>query len=203
MDPVVQAIVTLYVLVDPIGRAIFFRMLTEHEPEKRPRLVITLMLVVGITLGVSALAGKEILDFMGIQLSAFQVVGGIVLSLMGFEMLLGGEPSRAQGGAEAHEPPSAEDSIVVPYAIPFMCGPGAITAVITISGSTEDGEGTVAALIAVAVVVLLIPVGHLLLVNRLNFSDRTMNIVTKFGGLLVATIGVQLGLTGIQEFFTG
>ena len=111
----VQAFTSVFILVDPITRSIFFRVLTDNEPEKRPKLVRTLMLTVGILLGGAALIGKQVLDLLGINLGAFGLAGGFVLTLMGFEMLFGGQPSRAQGGAEAHEEPepaSAEDSIV-------------------------------------------------------------------------------------------
>jgi multiple antibiotic resistance protein len=203
-DTYVQAVITTVVLVDPITRSIFFKALTEREPEKRPRYVRTIMVTVALVLGIAALAGRELLDLIGINLGAFGIAGGLVLTTMGFEMLLGGEPSRAQGGKEAREeerPQSAESQILVPYSIPFMCGPGAITGVITIASSTGDGSGTVAALVGVAVAVALIPVGHILLINRLNVSERTMGIVTRFGGLFIATIGVQLILGGIDTFF--
>jgi multiple antibiotic resistance protein len=162
------------------------------------------MTTIAILLGGSALIGKELLEVIGIDLNAFGIIGGLVLVLMGFEMLLGGEPSRAQGGESAREeahPQSAADKIIVPYAIPFMAGPGAITAVITIASSGQGSDGVWAALIAVAVTVALIPVGHLLLVNRMNFSDQTINLMTKFGGLFVATIGTQLMLGGIKGYF--
>jgi multiple antibiotic resistance protein len=122
---------------------------------------------------------------------------------MGFEMLFGGEPSRAQGGKEAHEAPqSFEGSVIVPYAIPFVAGPGAITLVITLASSTSNGKGTIAALVAVAIAVVLLPIGHLLISNRVNLSEATMKIATKFGGLLIATIGIQLMLNGIKTFFS-
>jgi len=199
-----QAAISVLVIVDPFTRGIFFRTLTEHEPERRAEYVRKLMLTVGIVLGVSAVAGKELLELVGIDLGAFGVAGGFVLTLMGFEMLLGGEPSRTQGGEEARKeesPQSAEDQILVPYSIPFMCGPGAIATVITLSSSTSDGSGTLAALVAVGITVALLPVGHLWLVNKMNFSERTIGIVTRFGGLFIATIGVQLMLGGIQKFF--
>ena len=204
LDLTLQAVVSLILLVDPFIRAVFFRMLTEDEPERRREYVIKLMTTIAILLGGSALIGKELLEAIGIDLDAFGIVGGVVLVLMGFEMLLGGEASRAQGGEAAREegkPASAEDQIVVPYAIPFMAGPGAITAVITIASSGNGGDGVWAALIAVAVTVSLIPVGHLFLVNRMNFSAQTMSIVTKFGGIFVATIGTQLMLSGIKGYF--
>ncbi len=204
LDLALQATISLVLLVDPFIRSVFFRMLTENEPERRREYVVKLMTTIAILLGGSALIGKELLEAIGIDLNAFGIVGGVVLVLMGFEMLLGGEPTRAQGGESARQPAkpeSAEDQIIVPYAIPFMAGPGAITAVITISSSGNGFDGVWAALIAVSVTVALIPVGHLLLVNRMNFSEQTMSLMTKFGGIFVATIGTQLMLNGIKGFF--
>ncbi|MFY1678804.1 MarC family protein [Streptomyces sp. WMMC905] len=204
LELTIQATIAMILLVDPFIRAIFFRLLTEHEPERRREYVVRIMTIVGVTLGVSALVGRELLELVGIDLAAFGVAGGLVLALMGFEMLFGGQQPRAQGGAAAHEPAtpaSAEGSIVVPYAIPFMAGPGAITTVITISSTGSGWSGPVAALIAVGITVLLIPVGHLMLVNRMNLADSTMAVMTRFGGLFVATIGIQLMLGGLRTFF--
>lgn len=204
LDLTVQATISMIVLVDPITRGVFFRILTEDEPERRAKYVRSIMLTVAITLGGAALIGKPLLDLIGINLGAFGIVGGMVLVLMGFEMLYKGDPSNAQGGENAREKPapvSAEESIIVPYAIPFMAGPGAITSIITISVSGEGFQGTIAALIAVAVTVALIPVGHVLLVNRMDFSRQTMSLMSRFGGLFVATIGVQLILGGIKVYY--
>lgn len=198
----VQAIITVVLLTDPLVRPMLFKSMTAHEPEKRRGYVRTIVIVVGVTLGVSALAGRELLELIGINLHAFSVTGGLVLALMGFEMLLGGEPSRAQGGEEAHEArESFEGSVIVPYAIPFVAGPGAITAVITIASTPSSGEGVIAALVAVAVALVLMPIGYLVLSDRINLSERGMALLTKFGGLFVATIGIQLILRGLQEFF--
>jgi multiple antibiotic resistance protein len=204
LELTVQATIAMILLVDPFIRAIFFRMITENEPERRREYVGRIMVTIAITLGGAALVGRELLDLIGIDLGAFGLAGGLVLALMGFEMLFGGQPPRAQGGTSAHEEPapkSAEESIVVPYAIPFMAGPGAITTVITIASTGDGWSGPVAALIAVGITVALIPVGHLLLVNKMNMSPQTMALMTRFGGLFVATIGIQLMLNGIKSFF--
>jgi multiple antibiotic resistance protein len=117
-------------------------------------------------------------------------------------MLFGGEPSRAQGGEAAHEEPTSfEGSVIVPYAIPFVAGPGAITLVITLASSKPGGEGIIAALVAVAVSVTLLPIGHLVISNHVRLSESAIGIATKFGGLLIATIGIQLMLNGIKTFF--
>jgi multiple antibiotic resistance protein len=198
----VQAIITIVLLTDPLMRPLLFKSMTAHEPQNRGRYVRTIVIVVGVTLGVSALAGRELLELIGIDLNAFGVAGGLVLALMGFEMLYEGEPSRAQGGAEAHEErTSFEGSVIVPYAIPFVAGPGAITAVITIASSPSSGEGVIAALVAVAVALVLMPIGYLVLAPRINLSERAMALLTKFGGLFIATIGIQLILSGLQQYF--
>jgi multiple antibiotic resistance protein len=197
-----QAIVSVLVLTDPITRGIFFKTLTEHEPERRAEYVRKITVAVAVTLGLAAVAGREILDLLGINLGAFGIAGGLIVALMGFEMLFGGEPSRAQGGERAHErPPSFEKTAIVPYAIPFIAGPGAITLVITIASSTPHGQGIIVALVAVAVSVILLPIAHLGIAKYVNLSDATIAIVTRFGGLLIATIGVQLMLGGIRTFF--
>jgi multiple antibiotic resistance protein len=202
VDFYVQAVVSVLVITDPITRGILFKAMTAGEPERRPEYVRKIATTVAITLGVAAIAGKQILDGLGIDLGAFGIAGGLVVALMGFEMLLGGEPSRAQGGKEAHEEPqSFEGSVIVPYAIPFVAGPGAIALVITIASSTSGWEGPIAALVAVAIAVAMLPVGHLYLANKINLSESAMRIFTKFGGLLVATIGIQLMLNGIVKFF--
>jgi multiple antibiotic resistance protein len=201
-----QAIVGVIVITDPITRGFFFKALTENEPERRREYVRTITIAVALILGISALAGREILELIGINLGAFGVAGGLIVALMGFEMLFGGEPSRAQGGEQAHEEPdpeSFEGQVIVPYAMPFVAGPGAITLVISISAGTSDFSGAIAALVAVAVAVILLPIGHLLISEKLSVSDTTMKIATKFGGLLIATIGIQLMLSGLQNFFGG
>jgi multiple antibiotic resistance protein len=204
----IQAIVGVIVITDPITRGFFFKVLTENEPDRRREYVRKITIAVALILGVSALVGRELLELIGINLGAFGVAGGIIVALMGFEMLFGGEPSRAQGGEEAHEEPEPEPEgfegqVIVPYAMPFVAGPGAITLVISISAGTSDFSGAIAALVAVAIAVILLPIGHLLISEKLNISDTTMKIATKFGGLLIATIGIQLMLSGLQNYFSG
>ena len=141
-----QSIVAVVVITDPLTRGIFFRQLTAGEPERRGEFVRRITIVVAITLFGAALIGRELLDALGINLGAFGVAGGLIVTLMGFEMLFGGEPSRAQGGEASREQPESFDgSVVVPYAIPFIAGPGAITTVITIAASAENlGLATIA-----------------------------------------------------------
>ena len=58
------------------------------------------------------------------------------------------------------------------------------------------------ALIAVAANVLIMGAAFIFLAGYLaKLSDRVLGIFTRFGGLIVATIGVQLAFNGIKSFF--
>lgn len=59
------------------------------EPERRAEYVRKISFAAVITLGIAAVAGKEILDAIGIDLGAFGIAGGLIVALMGFEMLFG------------------------------------------------------------------------------------------------------------------
>ncbi len=204
----VQATIGIFMIVNPIDpvKIVIFNDVIDRQGLGRNRAALKIAVIVFAVLGTMAVVGRELLQLFGINLGAFGVVGGIVVALMGFEMLFGGEPSRAQGGEEAHEQPdpeSFEGHVLVPYAMPFVAGPGAITLVITIASGTSDASGALAALVAVAIAVILLPIGHLLISQKLKLSDNAMKIATKMGGLLIATIGIQLMLSGIQTYFSG
>ena len=202
-DDYLQAIIAVFVITDPLGRPIFFAMLTKDmTKEARRKAALKVVAAVAAILIFAALAGKIVLDALGIHLGAFGLVGGLIVASMGFEMMAVGEPSRAQGGHASRDTPKAEDQLMVPFAMPFIAGPGAMTIVITLAATTDGSESTLMALTAVGVSVVAMAFTFTLMVDYLaGISERTMNIVTKFGGLIIATIGAQLALNGIKSFF--
>ncbi len=108
----VQATISMILLIGPFIRGIFFRVLTENEPERRREYVGRIMATVAVTPGLAAVAGKELLDLVGIDLGAFGFAGGLVFALMGFEMLSAVRPRVLRAGPGRTR---SEDSIVVPY----------------------------------------------------------------------------------------
>jgi small neutral amino acid transporter SnatA (MarC family) len=86
--------------------------------------------------------------------------------------------------------------------MPLTAGPGAITVAITLSSSSESLTSTWYALIAVGVTVAALWASCTLLGGVMGrISDQTINILLRFAGLLLATIGVQLAFNGIKTFF--
>jgi multiple antibiotic resistance protein len=200
----VQAAVAVLVIVnpvDPVKIVIFNEVVTRQQLDRRKAAAKVALLAAAI-LGVTAVAGREILELLGINLGAFGVVGGLIVAGMGFEMLYGGRSSRAQGTEEAEAMAPEDDGLVLPLTVPLMAGPGAITTVISVSTFSEDGSSIVAALVAVAIVAVLIFLGFAFLGGwfaRMKPSAAAM--VARIGGVLLATIGTQLVLGGIRTFY--
>ncbi len=130
VDFVIRAVIGLVVITSPMDpvKLLFFNQIVSRQGLGRTAAAFRLTLYVVVILGVSALVGKELLEAMGINLDVFGAVGGLVIALMGFEMLYGGTPSRAEGEDEREQGPGEGDGLLIPLAIPLIAGPGSITA---------------------------------------------------------------------------
>ena len=147
--------IALLSVVDPVGAIpVFLGHATDDKKKNRRLLKISLLTATGVLLA-AALAGQSILKFFGISLPAFRVSGGILVGLMGFELL------HAHKTPVKHTPEEDLDSehkdavAVVPLGIPLLGGPGAISTLIVYS---HPGTSWVHTLIIclIALVVMLI-----------------------------------------------
>jgi multiple antibiotic resistance protein len=199
----IQAIISMVVItlpMDPV-KVMFFNEAIENPPRNRIWAAGRVALYVAIILGGAALVGQRLLDILGVNLDAFAVVGGVIIALMGFEMLYGGGGSKTQGEDKRQAGPEEGDALLIPLTLPLVAGPGAMTTTIAIATSRE-GDGVTAALIGVGVVVLIAFISYAFLGGLFTrIKPATMAIVTRIGGLLLATIGVQMMLGGLDRFF--
>lgn len=197
-----QSLIAILIITDPISRGLYFRILTADEsPTVRARHATKVTIAVAVILFGSAAVGRELLDLVGINLGAFSFAGGLIVAGMGFEMLAGGVHSRAQGGAESEDGPDDNDGMIVPFATPFIAGPGAITTVITFSTQPGQQDAWTTTLVAVAIVCALLFVSLTVFSRYLRLSDTAMSLFVRLGGLIIATIGIQLCFNGIKTFF--
>ena len=226
MSPLVQSVVALLAITNPVGAAILFLSLTgDASAAARRRMAVRASVAVVLILAAATVAGPAVLKAFGISLPAFQAGGGLVILLMGLEMLRG-TPARANtstssgaksagaessgaesagaesAGAEPAGAESAGDSILVPFAMPLVAGPGSITTVITLaSHRAASGGGAAETLLAVAVAGLVL-LAVLLGADRVGRSlgGHGQGIVLRFMGLILVAIGVQMVLTGVHRF---
>ena len=198
LHQVLQAIVTVLAVINPVVCGSLFLMLTPNltAPERR-REAAKVALNILIILMASALVGLKVLSIFGISLDVFRVVGGMIIAYMGFDMLRGSH-------TVAQAPPESGDAGVQGSLVPllmFAAGPGTITAVVTLAAvHTPDGLPMTA--IIAAVVGAGVTFVALTLAVRLGprLGRGTQTTVTRFMGLIVASMGMQFVLVGLKAF---
>ena len=80
--------VTFFVVIDPVGLVPFFMTLTDGESRKaKARIARRSVFIAMVILTIFALVGKDLLELLGISLSAFRIAGGLLLFLIAVEML--------------------------------------------------------------------------------------------------------------------
>jgi multiple antibiotic resistance protein len=154
-------------------------------------------LAILIVLIASALIGPKALSIFGISLDVFRIVGGMIVAYMGFDMLRGHQTVGQTTPTDEEAAPNSLARLIM-----FAAGPGTITAIVTLAAvHAPDGLPVTAIIAAVvgagvtfAALLLAIGVGS-------RIGSGTQSAVTRFMGLIVASMGMQFVLTGLKEFF--
>jgi small neutral amino acid transporter SnatA (MarC family) len=197
MKEQLQAIVTVLSLVNPAICGAMFAQIEENRSRgQRLADATKAVLATTVILTVSALVGTQLLHLFGVSLDAFMVAGGGVLAWMGFSMLSGQVTASTSVSA-----PSNADASLTPLIL-FAASPGTITGVITLSAAHTGLDLPVTALVAIAVAGIVIWL-VLLLVSRVAEASEggsARDMLTRFMGLIVLSMGVQFALTGLQKF---
>jgi multiple antibiotic resistance protein len=199
LEHFLQVLIALLAITDPPGAVpAFLALIATMSPEARRRAPLRAALSVTIILAVSLIAGEAVLKVFGISLPAFQAAGGLLLVLMGLEMLRG-SPTRVQ-----HDPPydeTVEDQILVPLAMPLIAGPGAIATVITFTARSEGwrGKADIGAAILLTGLAVYVTMRSANWMQK-HFSARGQRILIRFMGLILVAVGAQLCLSGVSEF---
>jgi multiple antibiotic resistance protein len=203
MEAYLQALIALLAIANPVGAApVFLELVRGFSRDQKRSAALRASFAVFAILAVSAVAGQAILSLFGISLPAFRAAGGLVIVLMGLEMLRG-ETTRVQ--QDPDDPDAAEGAILVPFAMPLVAGPGAITTVITLAIAHRAASFPFVPLVALVgsagVAVVLWVILLLMIGNERLLGVRGKRILTRFMGLILIAIGFQLGLDGVREFF--
>jgi len=198
------AFMAFFAIMNPLAGVPVFLSLTDGEDAATMRQVAlkALLTAFGIVLAFS-LAGKLIFELFGITLPALRVAGSILVFVIGFQMLQG-------HGSSVHEPSNADQQnarqaalsvAVSPLAMPLLAGPGTIATAMNLSahgGLAGIGVSLLAFGILCVVTYVTFIYGHTLV--RL-VGKNGMNAVTRMMGLILAVIGAQMLIAGIQGAF--
>src|SRR5580658_8900662 len=154
IDYAVSALLTLFVVVDPIAMAPTFLVVTEGMPRASRRdVAVRASIIAGAILIGAALIGDWLLHTLEISLSAFRIAGGLLLFSIATEMVFGVRSRHEGEAAEQALEERVRNVAAFPLAIPLLAGPGAITATVLLAGRAAGDLVLLAVLIAAVVVV--------------------------------------------------
>ena len=205
----VNFFVALFALIDPIGNVPLFAAATAGVRGKDSRLIaIYIALFVLFFLTFFYFTGVSLLAFFGISMPAFRIAGGIILFLLGLDMARDdfvatfsgvGEGEVGEGRAHARK---RFERMIVPFAMPLLIGPGAISTVVIYASEAKDfglagaaeGLGVIAAIsLSVMLAFWASP-----LISRV-MGRIGMTIVVRVLGLILCAMAVQFVMAGIAD----
>ena len=144
--------------------------------------------------------GTLLLRIFGVPLAMVRVVGGIILTKIGFELFT---PEKGKGMAAGAADPDASIAFV-PLAMPLMFGPGAIATIIGMTSTIRRSDEELPSFVALAAaIVMTMVVTYLCLAHADKLAKwlgpMGIDAATRIVGFFVSAIGVGLIFDGVIE----
>lgn len=193
-----EVVVTMAVIMDPIGNVpIFLAVTRRFDARTRRMAAITAVGAATAVIFGFAVTGQWVLDRLGVSVPALQGAGGLLLLLVALELLTD------DAHAEAAEPEPGDHVAVamVPLGTPLLAGPGAIVATILfVAGAEGTGDlGAIALGIALVLLVVYLSMRFSGLLIRLLGASAIL-LLSRIAGLLLAAIAVQMLAEALVAF---
>jgi MarC family membrane protein len=201
IDVAISALVTLFVVVDPIGLApAFLAVTSDLPPHAKRQVALRASVIAAAILAGTALIGDWLLTTLGIGIPAFRIAGGLLLFSIASEMVFGVRTERQSRAAEQAVEEHVRNIAAFPLAIPLMAGPGAITATVLLSGQSAGKPAVVAVLLGVIVAVCIVSGLVFLAASRIERGlGVTGNILlSRLLGVILAALAVQFVIDGVK-----
>jgi len=203
IETAVVAFTAFFATIGPLDVAAIFAALTSTATRSaRRRMAVRGTLIATAILVAAALFGEPLLDMLGVSLAALRTAGGVLLLLIGIEMVF----ARSSGGhttteEEAREAAAKQDISVFPLATPLIAGPGAMGAAILLMSNASGSFVLQAAVIASLLAALVVTLVSLLLAGEIvRFLGVTgAHVIGRIFGILLAAMAVQFIFDGIAQ----
>lgn len=197
------ALATFFATIGPLDVAAMFAALTASSDARHRRsMAIRGTLIGSSILLLFAFIGEALLTGFGISLAALRTAGGILLLLIGIEMVF----ARSSGGTstteeEEQEAATKEDIAAFPIGMPLIAGPGAMSATVLLMADTEGDLILKAIVIGALLVILLATLISMLLAGQLQklLGITGMHVIARVFGVLLCALAVQFIFDGIQQ----
>lgn len=202
-EDILKDFIYLWAVIDPIGSIPVFMAVTSGcSKSVQRKIALRAIITAGIVLLLFAVGGQVILDELEIPLPAFQIAGGLVLFLFALTMIFGDSKPEAEI-EESQKVETHQSKAVYPLAIPSIASPGAMMAIVLITDNHrfELQQQFLATMTMLSV--LLITLILLLLAGPIQkvIGASGASVLSRIGGLILASVAVDSVLSGIKTYF--
>ena len=193
-----------FAIMNPIANTpVFLGLTAGDDPATRRSVALQGVLAAFLIILVFSLLGSVIFKLFGITLPAFRIMGGVLVALIGYQMLHSSpSPVHQPSDADMAASRSAALSVAIsPLALPILAGPGTIATAMNFAsvGGTAGLVVTIGAFAVLCVMTYAFFVFGQGLTRFLGPSG--VNVVTRIMGLILAVIGVQMLVDGLKGAF--
>ncbi|MFZ0746879.1 MAG: MarC family protein [Terracidiphilus sp.] len=199
----VLALSSIFFLVDPFAAIPSFLAITQSvDAVRRKRMARKAALTCFIVLTSFALGGQYIFQMFGIKLPAFEVAGGLILLLIGLDMLQAKRSPTQEAHGDTEEGAAKEDAGIVPLGIPMLAGPGAISSVMVLVGPVPAlWHWQMGAILGSIGVTSLISYWVLAGAGKVRkvMGETGIRILVRIMGLLLVALAMQFFVNGLTD----
>ena len=195
----IQTFVLYFVVIDPIGSAPIFFVVTENlSTEGKIKAAFNSTIFAFLVLVFFALLGNYIFNHLNITFPALKIAGGIILFIVSLEMLF----NKRQERKEENTKFDSENVSVFPLAIPLLAGPAAIISVVV--SVSNIGNNYISQIVGMASLVIVMSITFIAFFTVSKFeklvNKKIVNIFSSIIAIILAGLSVQYILDGISEF---
>jgi multiple antibiotic resistance protein len=195
------ALTSTFFLVDPIAAVPTFLIMTASAGEQhRRRMARRAAWTCLVVLCTFAAGGTLIFRLFGITLPAFKIAGGLILLLIGMDMLQARRSQTKETPSETAEGMERDDVGIIPLGMPMLAGPGSISTVMVLMSGAPAWWYAIPLFITIGITALA---SYWILAGadriRGYLGETGNRILTRFMGLLLMAIAVQFILNGFAD----
>lgn len=184
---VLQSFIFLFAIIDPFGNIPITLNMERRGVKIYPLKVCLATIVILVTF---LFAGEWVLKLFGVKIEYFAIAGGFVIFLMALEMIL--------DVTIFHNDTLDGEGSIVPLAFPMYAGPGAFTALLSITAEYNTINLLIAVVLCTVVLYGVLKGTHWL---SKHVGQTTLYILRKFFGIIVLAISCKLMFANLATVF--
>lgn len=189
----------LFAIINPIGNAPIFISFVDSFTLKTQKKIALKAVVVGfIILTVFVIFGYTLFNVFNISIQAFRITGGLLVLKVGFDMINSKPKDPATLSAQND---TMDFGIAIsPLATPILVGPGTLSTAVSFVGIGNKIENSIIIILCSGII---LTITYFVFISATSLVEKigkeALNVVTKIMGLLIASIGIQMIITSIEE----